>query len=713
MKILMSIQSFDTALFHFINQGLANQFFDAIMPFITTRGSLLFAPYAAYLLLKASSEDRKKLVPVVFIAFFSAIAAVLLGDWLGSEIKKLIARVRPCNALEGVHLLVGCTKSNSMPSNHAVNSFAAAVVLFCFTRDFIKGPVRWYPLALAAVIAFSRPYVGVHYPSDVLVGALVGSSVGYALFLICGACRRQYATHPHETTLACALAVLTIVRIFYVLRGPLDLSPDEAHYWEWARRLDLSYYSKGPVIAYLIAAGTWLFGDTVWGVRCFAPLFSLLGSIVLYSLVVRMYAPLDGEHASSPTRARDIALGAALLVQILPMFAPFGILLTIDSPFLFFWILALFCFWRAVEVPSGSNPLASWLIAGAVIGIGLLTKYTMAFFIASAFLFLLFTKKRALLLTPYPYAALLVSLIVFSPVVLWNMQHDWVTVRHTAGQAHVAAGLQVSLKTFGEFLASQIGIVTPVLFALMFTALFRRRMTAEDLRPQFLFWFAVPILAFFLLKSVQGKVQPNWAMTGYVTALVAVCGRYWFWLGRSADVSFGKRRLLVVGALLALALTVFAHVVPATGWLPVKMDPSQRLRGWKQIGAEVGVLHADLARRGAVFIFSDSYQVASELAFYVPGRPVTYCINNGRRMNQYDFWPGMNEAAQRTRMGGEVNGIYVNSGAGEAPEQVLRAFQRVEKKIVTVYDKGRTLRHYGVFLCYGFMGLAQEPPKTY
>ncbi len=395
------------------------------------------------------------------------------------------------------------------------------------------------------------------------------------------------------------------------------------------------------------------------------------------------------------------------------MFAPFGVLLTIDSPFLFFWILALFCFWRAMESTPGTNPLSSWLLAGVVVGIGLLTKYTMAFFIASAFLFLIFTKKRPLLFTPYPYVALMVSLIVFSPVVFWNMQHDWVTVRHTAGQAHVAAGLQVSLKTFSEFLGSQIGIVTPILFALMIIVLFRRRMTAEDLRPQFLFWFAVPILAFFLIKSVQGKVQPNWAMTGYVTALVAVCGGYWFWRGRSADISFGKRRLLVGGAVLALALTVFAHVVPVTGWLPVKMDPSQRLRGWKQIGAEVGLLQSDLARRGVVLIFSDSYQVASELAFYVPGRPVTYCINNGRRMNQYDFWPGMNEAAQQAKLGEEVNGIYVNSGAGEPPEQVLKAFQRVEKKIVTVYDKSRTLRHYGVFLCYGFRGLSQEPPKTY
>jgi undecaprenyl-diphosphatase len=337
----------------------------------------------------------------------------------------------------------------------------------------------------------------------------------------------------------------------------------------------------------------------------------------------------------------------------------------------------------------------------------------MAFFIASGFFFLLFTKKRTLLMTPYPYAAVAVSLLVFSPVIFWNMQHDWVTVRHTAGQAHVAAGLQVSLRTFGEFVGSQIGIITPILFALMVGALSRRQLLQSDFRHQFLFWFAVPIVAFFLVKSIQGKVQPNWAMTGYVTALVAVCSHFWYWRGDSAGRSVRGRRFLVAGAILALTVTVVAHIIPATAWVPVKLDPSQRLRGWKKIGAEVGVFHNDLARRGMVLIFSDSYQVASELAFYVPGRPVTYCINDGRRMNQYDFWPDMNAAAQRAKPGEEVNGIYVRIGAGEPPEQILRAFQRVEKKVVTVYDRGRTLREYGVFLCYGFRGLIQEPPKTY
>ncbi|HSW62662.1 MAG TPA: glycosyltransferase family 39 protein [Dissulfurispiraceae bacterium] len=709
----MDFHAIDTALFFFINQGLANSVFDAIIPFITTRGYLFFAPYAVYVLLKAFKGDRKKLVPLASAAFIFAVAAVLLGDWFAAEIKKQIARVRPCNVLEGVHLLVGCTKSASMPSNHATNAFAAATALFFFTREFVTGPVRWYPFAIAAVIAFSRPYVGVHYPADVLAGALFGSGTAYALWVIYGAGRRWYETHPHATVLGSVLAALTLVRIFYILNGPLDLSPDEAHYWEWARRLDLSYYSKGPVIAYLIAAGTWLFGDTVWGVRCFAPLFSVLGSIVLYDLVGRMYSPLDTHDGQATLRARDIALGSAILLQIFPMFAPFGVLLTIDSPFLFLWILALACFWRAAEEPIGAKPLLSWILVGVVVGIGLLTKYTMAFFIASGFLFLLFTKKRKLLLTPYPYMALLISLIVFSPVVLWNMQHDWVTVRHTAGQAHIAAGMQISLKTFGEFLGSQIIIVTPVLFVLMVIALCRRRMPGADLQHQFLFWFAVPIIVFFLLKSVQGKVQPNWAMTGYVTALVAVCGSFWFWLGRSAETSLRNRRVFVTGALLALIVTTFAHIVPATTWLPVKMDPSQRLRGWKQIGAEVGRLRAELASQGSVLIFSDSYQVASELAFYVTGRPVTYCINNGRRMNQYDFWPDMNAAAGQARSAGAVNGIYVRIGPGEPPELVLKAFQRVEKKVITVYDKGRTLREYGVFLCYGFRGLAQEPPKTY
>lgn len=108
-----------------------------------------------------------------------------------------------------------------------------------------------------------------------------------------------------------------------------------------------------------------------------------------------------------------------------------------------------------------------------------------------------------------------------------------------------------------------------------------------------------------------------------------------------------------------------------------------------------------------VFIFSDKYQVSSELAFYVKGHPTTYCINLDRRMNQYDLWPGFNNLVH-------YNAIFVRVGDAEVPEKVSAAFRKVEKKVFTTYTKKHSkIRDYTIFLCYDFSGLKRERPETF
>lgn len=694
------------------------------MPFITARGYLLLLPYLGYLLWKTSpgrsgsdpaAISRAHLLWAVVIALF----AFLVSDWLGGEIKKIIMRPRPFLVFDDARVLVGKGGSFSMPSNHAINSFAAAVSLFYFT--WRKIPPAWaiYPLVLAGLIAFSRVYVGVHYPSDVVAGALFGTSLSLVLIAFFSFCRNRYRTKPYTTALFGGLVALSIFRIYYILHGPLDLSPDEAHYWEWSRRLDLSYYSKGPMIAYLIYLGTALFGDTVFGIRIMAVIFSALSSVYLYKLVALMYHEKDdstvGPGSVGQQRSgRDLGAMAALLFQGVPLFAPFGVIFSIDAPFLFFWILSLYLFYKAVAAP-GEGRWRDWLAVGVAAGLGLLTKYTMAFFLLSAFLLLLLSDKRSLLKSPKPYGALIVSLLVFSPVLLWNVQHGWVTMKHTAGQAHIAKGLALSFKSFSEFLGSQIGVVTPALFGMMLYALFRLKYTINDLRSKVLFYFSIPIISFFLLKSLQGKVQANWAMTGYITGVVAFIV-YFF---RSRVRQCPRARYLSLFAVgFALLLTAVSHY-PSLLKLPPKMDPSSRLRGWEELGREVGSIEEALGREGEVLIFSDSYQVASELAFYVKGQPKTYAINLGRRMNQYDLWPGINSAAAAARQGNpggtlqSLDAIFVKIGSGDVPPEVAAACERTERRLFRVYERETLLREYSLFICYNFGALATKQPERY
>lgn len=662
------------------------------MPVITHRASLIVLPFLVLFLL----QEKRKALAVFVVAFFS----ILLADGLSNVLKHLMERQRPCNVLENVHLLVGCTTSFSMPSNHAANAFAFATPFLFMTKNRLR-----YPLLFTAVlVSLSRVVVGVHYPGDVIGGALAGGlSAGAVMYLYAWA-ERRFRDRPYATVMYLFLLGLSLFRMYYLSFGPLDLSPDEAHYWEWSRRLDLSYYSKGPMIAYLIALSTSLFGDTVFGVRFLAVVLSLLSSIILYRLGKEMYN-------------EQVGAASAILFQVIPLFSAFGILFTIDSPFLFFWILSLYLFWKAVtSKEQNTNSFVSpryalrvtryWIFLGISVGFGLLTKYTTAFFYVCAFIFLVSSAKhRRFLLTLSPYLALLLSLIVFSPVIIWNAQHDWVTLRHTAGQAHIAEGLRISVMSFIEFAGSQLGVVTPVLFVLILFALWKAGGKGQDTsgsHGKFLFWFSAPVIVFFLLKSLQGKVQANWAMMGYITGLIAFSEIF---INQWVRYRPAIKKIIIIGLALALLLTAVAHY-PSKFHLPVKLDPSARLKGWDDLGKEVHGIYSDMREKGQVFIFSDSYQISSELAFYVAGHPITYCVNLGRRMNQYDLWPDFGNFIHS-------NGIFVTIGDTELNPGIRSAFHGYEKRLLKVYDKDRLLREFSIFLCYDFQGMTKETIGKY
>ena len=679
----------DTLIFFFINKSLQNRFFDVIMPFITGKAFLLFVPFFAWFFFK----ERRKAVLVLILSFVS----LAFADWCAEMLKHFFERPRPFNALEGVHLLVCRGGSYSMPSSHASNAFAFMIPFVIF----LKTRVRYFLFIIALIVIFSRIYVGVHYPSDVIAGSLLGVLSALSVIGLYIWAHARFKEKPYSTVLFIFLLALSLFRINYIQNGPLDLSPDEAHYWEWSRRLDWSYYSKGPMIAYLIYLGTAIFGDNVYGIRIMAVIFSAFSSIVMYILGKRLYD-------------EQVGLFSAFLIQMIPLFSAYGIIFTIDSPFIFFWVISLYFFWRAISIQrsgirnedlkaSRLSPHTSflyWILLGLSIGSGLLTKYTMAFFYPCAFLFLLLSKeKRYHLLTKGPYIAFIISLLVFSPVIIWNAGYDWVTLRHTAGQAHIAKGIQLSLKSFLEFLGSQFGVITPLLFVLIAVSVWRLRNQKEG---AFLFWFAVPVMAFFLLKSLQGKVQANWALPCYVTGIISftVFCKDFYSEGK------GKKILVATALLLSVIVTSVAHY-PSILNLPVKQDPTSRLRGWKDLGVEVTKVYEEMSGETPVFIFSDRYQVSSELAFYVKGHPITYCVNLDRRMNQYDFWPGFN-----TRL--HHNAIFVRIGNSRLPEKISGAFEKVEKRVLTAYgENNKKFRDYSLFLCYDFTGMKEERPGSY
>jgi undecaprenyl-diphosphatase len=161
------ITQLDADLFHLVNSSLTSPVLDAVMPYVTEKFNFLGAIIVAAILIVAlgKRQDRVGLLVLVVLVFAS--------DFVCAELKDLFERVRPCNAMD-VRLLVGCGKSYSFPSGHATNIFSAMVFLTIRYRRF--APLF---LLIATAVAYSRVYVGVHYPLDVLGGAVLGTSMAF------------------------------------------------------------------------------------------------------------------------------------------------------------------------------------------------------------------------------------------------------------------------------------------------------------------------------------------------------------------------------------------------------------------------------------------------------------------------------------------------------------------------------------------------------
>ena len=540
--------------------------------------------------------------------------------------------------------------------------------------------------------------------------------------------------------LACLVVLLAgaALHVWYLVdRCPLDLSGDEAHYWEWSRRLDLSYYSKGPLVAYIIAAGRLLLAD--WSQQ-------LVGSEALAvrspAVVLSVFTGLGlAVLALGATRRARTALATVALMCTVPIFAAGSMLMTIDAPLACLWVWTLVCVERAVRRKSS----LAWIIAGVLIALGILAKYTMVLVYPVVGLWLLSDRDlRQQLKSPWPYVATAIGFAGFIPIVVWNAQHEWVSFRHVAGQAGITPTARPGLPGIGAYIGGQLAVTGLVWGLGMWWALVdlwrnpppgcdTDTTRANTTRAQRLLLIAasLPWLA-FLLFSPFTKVQPNWPMLSILPATILLV----IWLGRRLPAGGRQRRgaqaLIAAGILTGGGLVTVAHHTESLagffGWLsrgtpplgltspaapwdltPIaKYDPTARLRGWSQLGQVVGVCLASERSAGRdPFILADDYQVASEVAFYCPGAPEVYSAESvlGGRLSQYDIWP--NPCRDPERFIGRPC-IYVGAlhpelstatSSGVTPLPGLRAVETVEYRL-----GNHPMQLWTIFAADQFMG---------
>ncbi|MEW5735012.1 MAG: glycosyltransferase family 39 protein [Thermodesulfobacteriota bacterium] len=501
-----------------------------------------------------------------------------------------------------------------------------------------------------------------------------------------------------QRTLRAAYAIVFAAAAFRLLfSGLFLLTPDEANYWQWGRHLAWGYYDQAPLLGWAIGIFTRVFGTSETSVR-------LVSVLALFGTGLYLTA-LAGRFLSA--RA---ALATALLTQGVLELNAGGLLATPDGIQALAWAGA--SYHAACALSRRST--VQWLATGFWFGFGLLSKYTMVLFALCLLLYMLTSREhRKLLATPAPWAGVLLGSVLFSPVLWWNHQNGWSSARHVAHLGGADQGFTLHPGYLLELLGAQAGLVSPLAFLLIVWAWVRaaKKQRHEGWIVSFLLFTSAPMLLFFCVLSLHTRVYGNWPAASFLTASVLAAAvfspagallppprpRLWKW---TLATSYAVTALVL--------LQVVLPVLP----LPVRLDQTAKeLTGWNDLGREAGKMIASMPRPEKTFLFGIRYQLASELAFYTPGRPETVSINRWTRPNVYDYWftdqdlMGM-DAVGVTRFPDSNTGVLAEAFDRVAPPVPFpvfrkRPFSRTPELVTTFY----------LYKAYGFRGGLRWEPK--
>jgi len=516
------------------------------------------------------------------------------------------------------------------------------------------------------------------------------------------------------------IVILTALRLYWLRYFcGIDLAPDEAHYWDWARHLDLSYYSKGPLVAWVIRGSLETLGDSVFAVRFPAAIFGGLLLLGLHTLARLILV----DHP----RREALALMVVAFAATLPAVGAGSLLMTIDSPFVCLWTWALVAGWLAIR----SDRSAWWLLTGALVGLGILAKYTMALWPFSlAVLFVMSPGWRARL---WSRGFLLMTATAFVgclPILIWNVHNDFVTFQHVAVQAGTKSA---GFRPFGplEYVGGQMAILIGYWFICWVAAMLRmrpRRDTPDGIR--YLWWMSLPTFLVFGTASLRAAGQINWPVSAYLSGMVLAA----IWVDSQINhPSKGWRNLcrgiLAFALLLGIGMNLLMHdttpVRPLMATLageptaenpfPIRrFDPSCRLRGWKYLASEVDRVRDEVRRTegGEAVVSGLNWMMPGELGFYCQGHPTVYTLGPrmGDRHSQYDLWHP-NPIDEPEAFLGKT---FVFVGFGEP--MLERAFGEVLKpRRVEYSEDGRPIAAWLIWVCRDFRGFPKEvgPDRKY
>jgi 4-amino-4-deoxy-L-arabinose transferase-like glycosyltransferase len=412
------------------------------------------------------------------------------------------------------------------------------------------------------------------------------------------------------------LAAVFVVRLAYLAVFPCELSGEEASVWAWGRRLSLGYCGQMPLIAWILALADFVGVGSAYGIRAFAVLFGCGTMIATFALGKALYDEKVGFWSAAATAALP---GSALL----------SIFLTTDAILVFFWTGSLCLFALLVNGKNVQRRAVAAAFLIPVLGFGHLSDRTLWLFPPLGILYLLFagTEGREKLRLPGLWLTLAGSYLFLVPTLLWNAR---------AGHSVKTAALLSVPNGFGDFALTQVLHLSPILALLVFFAVVAAIAAWKKLAPRerLLTIFGAGPLGILVILALFWNSEGGSAAAFYPAAIVLVTG--WSLSGRKAESGPWRlsRKWFFAGVGVAVFATGLLYALPflgnEAGFVGTRWDPFALSRGWKPFAASVEKARATLPERDAPILVVGQRIEASELAFYLPGRPrVYYWANSG------------------------------------------------------------------------------------
>ena len=413
--------------------------------------------------------------------------------------------------------------------------------------------------------------------------------------------RAAAETHFWFGRLVLVLSALLAVRIVALAFNATDLFFDEAQYWTWSQELAFGYYSKPPLIAWIIAGSTSLCGDSEFCIRLPSPVLHTMTALRLFWLASRLYGPREG-------------FWTGVVFAMLPGVAFSANIISTDVPLLLFWAVALY----ALCVLIDTRRWWPARLLGVSLGFGLNAKYAMAYFVLCTLVYAIATPaRRSLLAETRWWTAIIIGVVLITPNLLWNIDHGFATFDHTVDNADWSGALFHPEKAV-EFFAAQFGVFGPILFISLLIIAYRGlagRLSGPD---RLLLAFALPVILIVLVQAFISRAHANWAAVSYVAATPLV-GATMFrdgarcWFRAALAIHFAAMTIIVAG---------FASA--GSFMWPGGKDPYVRTLGWKEIAAEVRrELSAGMAAgRPYRAVVTTDRALTAELLYYLRTTPI-------------------------------------------------------------------------------------------